>query len=121
MVQHEGHSVVVVAASDAVASMPRNTFLELADSACQIPGRDLPSPVIPNAYDLVARWQMGLSPTPEPQQMRLTRRQLAMAASLMTLQASRHPNALNRQPLPVEQILVSPLVAPCTTVLECAK
>lgn len=61
MIQCDGHSVVVVAAADAVASMPRQEFLALADVACQSPNPDyaVPSPVIPNAYDTVARWQMG--------------------------------------------------------------
>jgi acetyl-CoA acetyltransferase len=36
------------------------------------------------------------------QQYGVTREQLAMCASLMTLQASRHPHALARRPVPVQ-------------------
>ena len=46
------------------------------------------------------------------QQYGVTREQLAMCASLMTLQASRHPHALARRPIPVEVGCASSLCIP---------
>lgn len=51
----------------------------------------------------------------------LERRQLAMCSSLMSLMSSKHPAALTRQPRSFETVLSSPVVAPSTTVLECAR
>jgi len=44
-----------------------------------------------------------------------------MVASLMTLQAARHPLALQRRPRAVAEVLASKRVAAVTTSLECAK
>ncbi|KAI8474563.1 MAG: hypothetical protein J3K34DRAFT_465607 [Monoraphidium minutum] len=140
MVSHEGCESVAVVAGDAAGSAPLEGFLARADAACGAapaappppaggggsPGSEgrgaegwrgggggcgggggVPSPVIPNLYDRVARWQMA--------RHGVTREQLAMVASLMTLQAARHPLAARRRPRTLEE------VAPVTTALECAK
>lgn len=113
MITVEGRQVVAVVAGDAVASMPRDQFLERADATCRAPQSPLPSPHIPNAYDMVARWHM--------ERYGVRRETLAKCASLMTLQASRHPEALTRVPKDVYAILSSPSVAPATTIAECAR
>lgn len=52
-------------------------------------GRVGPTPAVPAGYDQVARWHM--------QRYGTTREQLAMAACLMSLAGSRHPDALSRR------------------------
>ena len=44
-----------------------------------------------------------------------------MTAVLMSYQACRHPLALTKRPLTLSQVLSSPLIAPSTTLLECAR
>eukprot|EP00879_Flechtneria_rotunda_P019422 GHRR01020400.1.p1 GENE.GHRR01020400.1~~GHRR01020400.1.p1 ORF type:complete len:370 (+),score=157.86 GHRR01020400.1:381-1490(+) len=141
-IEHEGCKAVAIVAGDTPASVPTAEFLAKADSSCSskhltgissssnnngsepVQGRgcgvteggsvvDVPSPVIPNLYDRVARWHM--------QQYGTTRQQLAMCASLMTYQASHHPAALRRRPRLLQEVLASARVAPVTTKLECAK
>lgn len=51
----------------------------------------------------------------------MTREQLAMTAVLMSYQACRHPLALTKKPLTLSQVLSSPSIAPCTSLLECAR
>jgi hypothetical protein len=51
----------------------------------------------------------------------VTREQLAMTAVLMSYQACRHPFALTKKPLTLSQVLSSPSIAPCTSLLECAR
>jgi acetyl-CoA acetyltransferase len=51
----------------------------------------------------------------------VTREQLAMTAVLMSRQAVRHPKALTKKALSLEEVLNSPLVAPVTNRLECAR
>jgi hypothetical protein len=113
MVQHEGCSAVAVLAGDAAGSLPTRDFLALADATCAAPGAAgageeagsssssssgqpgaLPSPVIPHAYDQLAQWQM--------RRYGVTRRQLAMCASLMTLQVRcARVGRRRRQPAPL--------------------
>eukprot|EP00775_Hariotina_reticulata_P012329 gene12329-12464_t len=133
-IEHEGRQAVAIVAGDTVASVPVAEFLARADGSCRPPISDdiinqqhsnatprppspqqqlVPSPVIPNLYDRVARWHM--------QQYGTTREQLAMCASLMTYQASHHPAALHRRPRLLQEVLTSAAVAPVTTKLECAK
>lgn len=87
MVQHEGCRAVAVLAGDAAGSLPTRDFLALADATCARPSSssssapELPSPVIPHGYDRIAQWHI--------QRYGVTRKQLAMCASLMTLQVSR--------------------------------
>lgn len=51
----------------------------------------------------------------------MTRDQLAMAAVLMSQQASRHPHALTRSPHSLHEVLHAQPIAPSTTILECAR
>lgn len=39
----------------------------------------------------------------------------------MSRQAARHPHAINRKPLTLEEVLAAKMVAPCTSILECAR
>ena len=88
--------VVAVVAGDAVASMPLDTFLQRADVSCQSPDDPLPSPVIPNGYDRVARWAIA--------QGHVTREQLAMCSVLMSANAARHPLAMTRRAYSLDEV-----------------
>ena len=113
MVEQQICDVVAVVAGDAVSSLPKEEFLERADQTCRDPEGTLPSPVIPHAYDRIARWQMD--------SYGVTREQLAMCSVLMSRQAHRHPLALTRTPHTLEKVLASPAIAPHTNLLECAR
>ncbi len=100
-----GKHAVVLVAGDAVASQPTAEFLERANASVAINDADIRPPggaapgggraaaaaaaAVPAGYDRVARWHMERYGT--------TREQLAMAACLMSLQGSRHPDALSRR------------------------
>jgi len=113
MVEQNVCDLVAVVGGDAVSSLPREEFLRRADQTCRDPGGLLESPVIPHAYDRLARWHM--------ETYGVTREQLAMCAVLMSRQAARHPLALTRTPHTLEKVLASPQIAPATTLLECAR
>mmetsp|Transcript_24429 Transcript_24429/g.36250 ORF Transcript_24429/g.36250 Transcript_24429/m.36250 type:complete len:409 (-) Transcript_24429:186-1412(-) len=113
MIQYDGCKAVVVAAGDAVSSLPTSDFLARADKGCSDPSGDLKSPVIPHGYDRIAKWQMETHG--------VTREQLAMVSVLMSRQASRHPQALTKEPHTLNQVLNAQSVAPCTSILECAR
>jgi acetyl-CoA acetyltransferase len=113
MIQSEGADCVAVVAGDTVKKLSSKEFLARADKTCNSPDSNLPSPVIPSGYDRIAQYQM--------QKFGLKREQLAMCSSLMSLMAIRHPDALTKIPRSLEQVLESDLVAPVTTVLECAR
>jgi acetyl-CoA acetyltransferase len=128
MIRHEGCDLVAVVAGDAVSSLDSKEFLRRADAGVSSPNNKLPSPLIPNSYDKVARWQMEtyggellLSLAPYLSYTTVTREQLAMTAVLMSYQACHHPLALTKKPLTLSQVLSSPTVAPCTSLLECAR
>eukprot|EP00878_Enallax_costatus_P005466 GHUV01005737.1.p1 GENE.GHUV01005737.1~~GHUV01005737.1.p1 ORF type:complete len:517 (+),score=149.24 GHUV01005737.1:195-1553(+) len=139
-IEHEGRTAVAIVAGDTVASVPIAEFLARADGSCRPREHrqggntfssscgsahaaagggmgetvsTVPSPVIPNLYDRMARWHM--------QQYGTTREQLAMCASLMTYQASKYPAALHKRPRLLQEVLSAAPVAPVTTKLECAK
>lgn len=63
-IEHEGRRAVAIVAGDTVASAPLQEFLAKADSSCHASTSDggssapIPSPVIPNLYDRVARYHM---------------------------------------------------------------
>ncbi|KAI9330002.1 hypothetical protein BDR26DRAFT_912625 [Obelidium mucronatum] len=116
------HGLVAVVAGDAVKNLDSKEFLRRADATCAGPedpeDRDpdyeqIPSPVIPNGYDRVARYQM--------EKFGVTRNQLAACSALMSIMASRHPDALTRKPRTIAEVLNSRHVAPVTSVLECAR
>ncbi|CAE7588549.1 unnamed protein product [Symbiodinium microadriaticum] len=113
MVIHEGCNLVAIVAGDAVSSLDTKEFLRRADMGCADPDSEMKSPVIPNSYDKVAQWQM--------QKYGVTREQLAMTSVIMSYQAIRHPLALTKKPLTLEEVLSAPVIAPCTGLLECAR
>ena len=113
MIEQQVCEVVAVVAGDAVSSLPKDEFLSRADQTCRDPEGELPSPVIPHAYDRVARWQMDT--------YGVTRQQLAMCSVLMSRQAARHPLALTRTPHTLSKVLDSTQIAPVTNLLECAR
>ncbi|KAI8593324.1 hypothetical protein HDU89_002604 [Geranomyces variabilis] len=113
MIMHEGADLVAVVAGDAVKNLSGEEFLKRADQTCAHPAAELPSPVIPNGYDRVARYQM--------KNFGITREQLASCSALMSIMASRHPSALTKAPRTIEQIVNARHVAPVTSVLECAR
>lgn len=113
MIRFQGCDLVAVVAGDAVSSLPTDEFLRRADSGCNDPEKSLPSPVIPSGYDRIARWQMETKG--------VTREQLAMVSVLMSRQAVKHPYALTKTALTLQEVLEAPLVAPVTSRLECAR
>ncbi|ORY46836.1 hypothetical protein BCR33DRAFT_848887 [Rhizoclosmatium globosum] len=120
MVTEQNHNLVAVVAGDSVKGLDSEEFLKRADATCGGPDADnlpadyepLPSPVIPNGYDRVARYQM--------KKYGLTRNQLAACSALMSM-AARHPHALTKSPRTIQDVLESQHVAPVTSVLECAR
>lgn len=113
LIQRDVCDVVAVVAGDAVSSLSREEFLRRADQSCRDPAGELPSPVIPNGYDRVARWQIA--------SYGVTREQLAMCSVLMSRQAIHHPLALTKQARTLDSVLASQAVAPVTSTLECAR
>ena len=113
MVQMEGVDLIAVVGGDTVKQLDAAEFLRRADQTCNNPEAELSSPVIPNGYDRYAQYQMS--------KFGLTREQLAMCSSLMSIMASRHPMALTKNPRTLQQVLSSPQVASVTNVLECAR
>lgn len=94
-IEHEGRRAVAIVAGDTVASARLQEFLARADSSCRAAansssssGDQVPSPVIPNLYDRVARWHM--------QQYGTTREQLVG-----------FPAGMDRPPLCAKHMLVS--------------
>jgi acetyl-CoA acetyltransferase len=114
MIRMQGRNVVAVIAGDAVSSLDTEEFLRRADAGCSSShkGEDI-SPVIPLGYDRVAQWQI--------RNQGVTREQLAMVSVLMSRQALRHPLAMTKKPLTLEDVLNSKQVGPATNVLECAR
>jgi acetyl-CoA acetyltransferase len=92
---------VAVVGGDAVASQPTPEFLDRANASVAVRDEGVVPPAsepstsprqsaaIPSGYDRVAAWHM--------ERYGLSRRQLAMAACLMSLHGSRHPHALSRR------------------------
>lgn len=82
-IEHEGRKAVAIVAGDTVASAPLQDFLARADSSCRAANSSssstasVPSPVIPNLYDRVARWHM--------EQYGTTREQLVREPQLKTV------------------------------------
>ncbi|KAH6576237.1 hypothetical protein BASA60_004605 [Batrachochytrium salamandrivorans] len=113
MVQMEGADLVAVVAGDAVKNLPSHEFLRRADQTCSHPGANLVSPVIPSGYDRMAQYQMH--------RFGITREQLAMCSTLMSIMASRHPYALTKKPRTIRDVMESTVVAPVTNALECAR
>lgn len=113
MIEYEGADLVAVCAGDAVKSMSTESFLSKADMTCKDPESNLKSPVIPNGYDRVAQYQI--------ERGFVTREQLAMCAVIMSIMASRHPQALTRSVNTLEEVLSSTPVGSVTNVLECAR
>ena len=113
MVMMEGVDLVAVVGGDTVKQLDAAEFLKRADQTCNNPESELSSPIIPSGYNRYAQYQMS--------KFDLTREQLAMCSSLMSIMASRHPMALTKKPRSVEQVLSSQKVASVTSVLECAR
>ena len=114
MIRMQGRNLVAVVAGDAVSSLPTDEFLRRADAGCSSShiGESI-SPVIPLGYDRVAQWQF--------RNKGVTREQLAMVSVLMSRQALRHPLAITRNPVTLEQVLSAKPIGPMTGLLECAR
>lgn len=111
IIRQEWADVVVVVASDAVLSLNSAEFARRADSSVE--GSDLPSPCIPNGYDRVAEWHMKA--------YGLRREQLAMVPVIESHLAAKHPLAMCKQPLTLDDVLSSRRVGNVTNLLECAR
>lgn len=108
-----GNTVCCVA-GDAVLSLDSRTFTERANQAVEGSDPPLPSPRIPSGYDRIAEWQIN-------HVRNVTREQLAMVPVIMSHMAARHPNAMCRQPLTLDEVLKSPPIGKNTNLLECAR
>ena len=73
----------------------------------------MPSPVIPSGYDRIAKWHVDSK--------LVTREQLAMAAVLMSRQAVKHPYALTKKSITLNDVLTSSKIGHVTNRLECAR
>lgn len=105
---------IAIVAGDYILSLGTKALLEKAGRSINHPQyQDFTKPVIPILYDRVADWHMKTYGT--------TREQLAMVSVLMSRQAAKHPGAMNRKELTVEEVLNSKGVASVTNVLECAR
>lgn len=113
MIKSQGLDLVAVVAGDAVSSLPTTEFLKRADAGCFDPDGNLPSPVIPNGYDRIAQWAID--------SRAVTREQLAMTSVLMSMQAMRHPLALNKKIHTLDDVLSSKPIGKVTNLLECAR
>lgn len=114
MIKMQGRNLVAVVAGDAVSSLPTEEFLKRADAGCSSSHRgENISPVIPLGYDRVAQWQVRNGG--------VTRQQLAMVSVLMSRQALRHPLAMTKRPLTLEEVLAAKPIGPMTGLLECAR
>jgi acetyl-CoA acetyltransferase len=106
LVADQGFHCVAVAGADAVSSLPTPEFLRRADEG--FIGEE--SPAIPRCYDRIAQWHIA--------EGRVTRSQLAAACALLSQQAARHPDALTRTSISLEQVMAAPAVAPVTSLYE---
>jgi len=118
MIMNENCQAVAIVAGDSVGGMSGEAFLARADAGCRPEHitsgpQFLPSPVIPHGYARCSMYHREKYGT--------TREQLAMVSVLMSMQASRHPDALTRRPHTLEQVLQASEVAPSIGLLECAR
>ena len=105
---------IAVVAGDAVLSLGTSEFLNRAGRSINHPAyQDFTQPTIPLLYNLVAEWHMKTYGT--------KREQLAMVPVLMSRQSAKHPGAINRKELTLEDILNSKKIASVTNLLECAR
>lgn len=103
-----------VVAGDHILSLGTKSLLEHAGRSINHPQyQDFSKPVIPILYDKIADWHMKTYGT--------SREQLAMVPVLMSRQAAKNPDAMNRHELTVEEVLNSKNIASVTNVLECAR
>jgi acetyl-CoA acetyltransferase len=111
MIRQEWCETAIIVASDAVLSLEDKEFSSRADASVQ--GSGLPSPSIPNGYDLIAQWTMNTHG--------VTREQLAMVPVLMSHFAARHPGAMCKKPYSLDEVLASRPIGKVTNLLECAR
>lgn len=112
MIKMQGCDLVAVVAGDSVSSLSSEEFLKRADAGCT-DGSTSISPVIPLGYDRIAQWQI--------RNQGVTREQLAMVSVLMSCQAVRHPLAMTKRQLSLDQVLSAKKVGEVTGILECAR
>ncbi len=107
-------TTIAVVAGDALASMPSKEMLakisRVIDHPCY---RGDSIPVVPLLYDRIAKWQM--------ETYGISREQLAMVPVLMSRQGVKHPLAMNKKILTLDEVLASNPVGEVTNVLECAR
>jgi acetyl-CoA acetyltransferase len=112
LIKNEWANNIAIIGGDAVLSMGSKQFLEKADGS--IEGcHGLPSPRIPNGYDFYAQWHM--------KKYGVTREQLAMIPVIESHLAVKHPMAMCKKPLTLEEVLNSPKIGKVTNLLECAR
>lgn len=113
LIRQDWADVVAIVAGDAVLSLPSDEFLKRADMSVEGDGQ-LQSPCIPNGYDRIAQWHLKAHPS-------LRREHLAMVPVIESHLAAKHPYAMSRKPLTLEDVLRSRPVGAVTNLLECAR
>jgi acetyl-CoA acetyltransferase len=128
LVESRQCSAVAVVAGDSISSLDPAEFLRRANASTAMPtggwGRlrddgqqvqvaKLGEPAIPHGYALCAEAHR--------EAYGLTRQQLAMVSVLMSAQAAFHPDAVQRRPYALQEVLSAPEVAPHTSLFECAR
>lgn len=131
MIRNQGVDLVAIVAGDSITSLPTEEFLLRADAGCNPGDGSLRSPIIPHGYDRIAKWQIsqGTMYINDPYDGLtvmysigyVTREQLAMVSVLMSRQAVKHPYALTKKPLSLQDVLTSKPIGDVTNLLECAR
>ncbi|CAD7930417.1 unnamed protein product [Amoebophrya sp. A25] len=124
MIEHENCDVVAVVAGDTVGSLSSDDFLQRADASCQNLESPLPSPVIPNGYDLYTSFMLNddvSSRGTGRDTTVLTRDQLRLVPVLESWHSSRLPEALMDRRLTLEEVRASREVTKNISLLECAR
>ena len=111
MINNQGCNTVAIVVGDAILSLPSKEFMARSNSSMNC--NESTKPIIPFSYDLIAQWNISNN--------NVTREQLAMVSVLHSYLASKHPDAMCRKPITLGDVLKSPMIAPVTNLLECAR
>lgn len=116
MIKYQDCHLVAICSGDAVSTMPTDLFLKSADrdfNSLNKVKNVVPSPVIPNAYDLIAQHFINNG--------YIKRNHLAMASSILSKNALKHPSAITKSAYSLQDILDSKQIGKVTTILETAR
>ncbi|MBI4114654.1 MAG: thiolase family protein [Candidatus Niyogibacteria bacterium] len=108
---------VAVVAGDSFTSLGGKEMLKRMGETINHPDyQDFSQPIVPILYDQVAQWHMKKYGVPRER----LREQFMMVPVLMSMQASRHPGAINRRVITLEDVRASRPIGKVTNKSECA-